>query len=57
MPLLLRWRFRIDEAKAMTKRVAVSAVVLLVTLVLLRTLLPWVVLSLIAWWIWRAVSK
>ena len=57
MPLLPRWRFMTDEAKAMTKRVAVSAVVFLVALVLLRALVLWVVLGLIAWWIWKAISK
>jgi hypothetical protein len=57
MPLIPRWRFMTDEAKALTKRTAVSAAVLLVALVLLRTLLPWVVLGLVAWWIWKAVSK
>jgi hypothetical protein len=57
MPLLPRWRFMTDEAKALTKRTAVSAVVVLVALVLLRALLPWVVVAVIVWWIWKAVSK
>ena len=57
MPLLPRWRFMTDEAKALTKRTAVSAVVVLVALVLLRSLLPWIVVGVIAWWIWKAVSK
>ncbi len=57
MPLLPRWRFMTDEAKAITKRTAVSAVVVLVALVLLRSLLPWIVVAVIAWWIWKAVSK
>jgi hypothetical protein len=46
-----------DEAKAITKRTAVSALVVLVSLVLLRALLPWVVIAVIAWWIWKVVSK
>ena len=57
MALLPRWRFMTDEAKAITKRVAVSAVVIVVALVLLRALLPWVVLGVIAWWVWKAISK
>ena len=57
MTRLPRWRFMTDEAKALTKRVAVSAVVLLVALVLLRALLPWVVLGVVAWWVWKALSK
>lgn len=56
MPLLPRWRYMTDEAKALTRRTAVSALVLLVTLLLLRALLPWVVLALVLWWIWKAVS-
>ena len=57
MPLLPRWRFMTDEAKALTKRTAISAVVVLTALVLLRALLPWVVVAVIAWLIWKAVSK
>ena len=57
MPLLPRWRFMTDDAKAITKRLAVSGVVTVVALVLLRALLPWVVLGVIAWWVWKAISK
>ena len=57
MALLPRWRFMTDDAKALTKRVAVSAVVIVVALVLLRALLPWVVLGVIAWRAWKAISK
>ena len=57
MALLPRWRFMTDDAKAITNRVAVSAVVIVVALVLLRALLPWVVLGVIAWWAWKAISK
>ena len=35
MPLLPRWRFMTDEAKALTKRVAVSAVALVLVALLL----------------------
>jgi hypothetical protein len=57
MPLLPRWRFMTDEAKALTKRTAVSAAVVLVVLLLFRALVPWVLLALVAWWIWKAFSK
>ncbi len=57
MPLLPRWRFMTHEAKMLTKRTAVSAVVVLIALVLLRALLPWIVVAVIAWWIWKAISK
>ena len=53
MPLLPRWRFMTDEAKALTKRVAVSAVALVMAALLLRSLLPWMVLVLVAWGLWR----
>ena len=57
MPLLPRWRFMTDDAKALTKRTALSAAVVLVGIVLLRALLPWLVLALVAYWIWKVVSK
>ena len=53
MPLLPRWRFMTDEAKGLTKRVAVSAVVLLLAALLLRALLPWMLLVLLLWGLWR----
>jgi predicted anti-sigma-YlaC factor YlaD len=55
--LIPRWQFMTDEAKALTKRTAVSVLVALAVLLLFRALLPWVVLGLIAWWIWKAISK
>jgi len=57
MPLLPRWRFMTDEAKALTKRTAVSVGVVLVGVLLLRALLPWLLLGLVAYWIWTVVSK
>jgi hypothetical protein len=57
MALIPRWQYMTDEAKALTKRVAVSALVLLGAIVLLRSLLPWVVVVVVAWWIWRAVRR
>lgn len=57
MPLLPRWRFMTDEAKALTKRTAVSAAVMLLVLLVFRALVPWVLMALVAWWIWKAVNK
>jgi len=57
MPLLPRWRFMTDEAKALTKRTVASVAVVLVVLLVFRALLPWVALALVGWWIWKAVSK
>jgi hypothetical protein len=57
MPLLPRWRFMTPEAKALTRRLAVSAGVILLALLLVRSLIPWLLLGLAAWWIWRVVSR
>ena len=57
MSLVPRWRFMTDEAKALTKRTAVSAGVVLLVLLVFRSLVPWVLLAVVGWWIWRAVSK
>ena len=57
MSLVPRWRFMTDEAKALTKRTAVSAGVVLLVLLVFRALVPWVLLAVVGWWIWKAVSK
>ncbi len=57
MALIPRWRFMSDEAKALTKRTAVSVLVVLLVAVVFRTLLPWALLGLVIWWIWRAINK
>jgi hypothetical protein len=46
-----------DEAKALVQRTAVSALVVVAAGLLFRALLPWVVLGLIAWWIWKAITR
>jgi hypothetical protein len=55
--LLPRWQFMTDEAKALARRTAGSAVLVVAVLLLFRALLPWVVLGLIAWWIWKALTR
>ena len=57
MSLSPRWRYMTDEAKALTQRTAVSALVVLVVLLVFRALLPWVLLALVGWWVWKAVRK
>jgi hypothetical protein len=57
MALIPRWRFMSDEAKALTKRTAVSLLVVLLVAVVFRALLPWVLLGLVIWWLWRAINK
>ncbi len=46
-----------DEAKALTKRTAVSALVVLAVLLVFRALVPWVLVGLVAWWVWKAVRR
>ena len=57
MALIPRWRFMSDEAKALTKRTAVSLLVVLLVAVVFRALLPWVLLGLVIWWLWRGINK
>ena len=57
MPLLPRWRYMTAEAKALTRRSAVSAGILVLVLLLFRPLLLWVLLGLVVWWLWRAISR
>lgn len=57
MALVPRWRFMTDEAKALTKRTAISVLVVLAALLVFRALLPWILLGLVAWWVWKAISK
>jgi len=57
MSLIPRWHLMTDEAKALTKRTAVSALVVLLVLMVFRALVPWVLVALVGWWVWRAVSK
>lgn len=45
-----RWQFMTDEARALTGPCAVSGLTVL-------ALLPWAMVDLIAWWIWKAISK
>lgn len=57
MALLPRWRFMTEEAKALTRRTAVSVALVLLTLLLFRALLPWLIAALLLWWLWRALSR
>ena len=57
MPLVPRWKYMTDDAKALTRRVSVSALAVIGAMVLSRALLPWVIVGVIAWWIWTAVKR
>ena len=46
-----------DEAKAMTKRIAVSAVVLLLAFWIFRALIPWVIVAICGYWAYRWLAK
>ncbi|MFN4866721.1 MAG: hypothetical protein ACK5GZ_10450 [Cyanobium sp.] len=57
MALLPRWRYMTDEAKALTKRSAISAAVVLAVLLLFRSLVPWVIIAIALWWLWKAIQR
>jgi hypothetical protein len=57
MAMVPRWHLMTDEAKALAKRSAVTALVLLLVLVFFRALVPWALVLLAAWWIWKALSR
>ena len=46
-----------DDSKALVKRGAVSLLVVFVAVILLRALLPWVLLGVIAWFVWSWVAR
>lgn len=54
MALIPRWQFMTDSSKAMVKRSAITLVVVLIGLTLLRAIFPWILLGLAlysAWWL------
>ena len=57
MPLVPRWHLMTDEAKALTKRTVVSALVFLLVLLVFRALVPWVLVAVVAWWILKALRR
>ena len=50
MSLIPRWEYMTDDAKAMTKRIVLSALVLLLSLWVMRELIPWVIVVLLVYW-------
>jgi len=57
VPLIPRWRYMTDDSKALVKRGAVSLLVVCVAVIVLRALLPWVLLGVIAWFVWSWVAR
>jgi len=57
MALIPRWQYMTDESKALVKRGAVSLLLVFVAVIVLRALLPWVLLAVIAWFVWSWVAR
>ena len=53
MAPLPRWDCMTDQSKAVVRRTAIGAGVLVIAAIVLRALLPWLVLALVAWLAWR----
>ena len=46
-----------NEAKAITKRIVISAVVLLLALWIVRALIPWVIVAICGYWAYKWLAK
>ncbi len=57
MALIPRWQYMTDESKALFKRLAISGVILVFSLIIVRTLLFWVITALTVWWLWKLIKK
>ena len=57
MSLLPRWEVMTDDAKALIKRIGLSALILLLTLWVIRALIPWVIVAVGGYWAFRWLSK
>ena len=54
MALIPRWQVMTDSSKAMVKRSAITLLVVLIGVTVLRAVLPWILLGLAfyaAWWL------
>ena len=57
MALIPRWQFMTDSSKAMVKRSAITLVVVLIGLTLLRAICPWILLGLALYGGWCLVKR
>ena len=57
MALIPRWQYMTDESKALVKRGAVGLLLVFVAVIVLRALLPWVLLAVIAWFVWTWLAR
>ena len=56
MPVLPRWRYMTPQAQRSSRRVGITAAVLIVGLVL-KLPLQWIVIGLAIWWLWGALRR
>ena len=57
MALIPRWQFMTDSSKAMVKRSAITLVVVLIGLTLLRAIFPWILLGLALYCPWCLLNR
>mgnify|MGYP004321466311 FL=1 len=57
MALIPRWQYMTDSSKVMVKRSAITLVVVLIGLTLLRAIFPWILLGLALYGGWCLVNR
>ena len=57
MALIPRWQYMTDSSKAMVKRSAITLVVVLIGLTLLRAIFPWILLGLALYGAWCLLNR
>ncbi|MCB4406380.1 hypothetical protein FZZ85_01105 [Synechococcus sp. MU1642] len=57
MTLIPRWQYMTDSSKAMVKRSAITIVVVLIGLTLLRAIFPWILLGLAFYGAWCLLNR
>ena len=57
MALIPRWQYMTDSSKTMVKRSAVTLVVVLIGLTMLRAIFPWILLGLAVYGAWCLVQR
>ncbi len=57
MALIPRWKYMTPEAKALSKKVGIGFIIVVITLWLFKGLLPWILGALILIWILKSWLK
>ncbi len=57
MALIPRWQYMTDSSKSMVKRSAITLVVVLIGLTLLRAIFPWILLGLAFYGAWCLLNQ